>query len=147
MPFGRSIEEKEAARAEKERVRADRARQEAERLAAERAAAEHARYLASPVGRATMAKQDGARFFEVKLVVSTTEGSTSWISGESSATSSITHTDTLGEIEDVGWRLEHVGYVFIVTSESTRERGFSTGENVAVNGQTMGIYLFRNADA
>jgi len=34
-----------------------------------------------------------------------------------------------------------------VTSESTRERGFSTGENVAVNGQTMGIYLFRNADA
>ncbi len=147
MPFGRSIEEKEAARAEKERVRAEQARQEADRRAAETAAAERARYLASPVGRATMAKQDGARFFEVKLVVSTTEGNTSWISGESSATSSITHTDTLGKIEDVGWRLEHVGYVFIVTSESTRERGFSTGENVAVNGQTMGIYLFRNADA
>ena len=147
MPFGKSIEEKEAERAEKERKRAEAARLEAEmRSAAENAAARE-RFLASPVGRATTAKESGQRFFEIQLVVGTTEGTSSWLNGDSSNTTPVTHADTLTRIEDVGWRLEHVGYVYIITREASRDRGFSSGENTAVSGQTIGIYLFRNRDA
>ena len=147
MPFGKSLEEKEAERAEKERKRAEAARQEAEhRSAAEKAAARE-RFLASPVGRATSAKERSQRFFEIQLVVGTTEGASSWLNGESSNTTPVTHAETLAKIEDVGWRLEHVGYVYIITREASRERGFTSGENTAVSGQTVGIFLFRNLDA
>jgi hypothetical protein len=53
----------------------------------------------------------------------------------------------LAAIEDIGWRLVHVGYVFVVTGESSHERVFSSGDNIAVSGQTIGIYLFRNLGA
>ena len=57
-----------------------------------------------------------------------------------------THAGTLAAIEAIGWRLEHVGHVFAVTSESSRERLLGSGEQTAVSGDTIGIYLFRNTD-
>jgi hypothetical protein len=45
-----------------------------------------------------------------------------------------------------GWRLEHVGHVFVVTSESSRDKFLRTGQQTAVSGGTIGIYLFRNID-
>ncbi len=51
---------------------------------------------------------------------------------------------TLGEIEKLGWHLEHAGYYFMITSESSSDRMFATGEATAVNGITIGVYLFRN---
>src|SRR5262249_6190743 len=136
MAFGKSAEEKEAERAERDRRRAEEARLESEKRAEAERAAAHARYLASPVGKATVARQQGLRFFEIQLVVSVTEGSTSWLAGDRSSTDAISHAETLASIEDVGWRLEHVGYVHITTGASSRDRSFSSGEQVAVSGQT-----------
>jgi hypothetical protein len=62
-------------------------------------------------------------------------------------TRAVTHAGTLAAIEAVGWRLEHVGYVFVVTSESSRDKLLASGQQVAVSGRTLGIYLFRNTDA
>jgi hypothetical protein len=39
-----------------------------------------------------------------------------------------------------------VGHVFIVTSESSRDKLMSSGQQTAVSGITMGLYLFRNVD-
>ena len=50
---------------------------------------------------------------------------------------------TLGEIEKLGWRLEHAGYYFMITGERSSERAF--GQATAINGVTIGVYLFRNA--
>jgi hypothetical protein len=58
-----------------------------------------------------------------------------------------THAGTLAAIEAVGWKLEHVGYVFMITGESSRDKFLATGERTAVSGQTIGIYLFRRADS
>jgi hypothetical protein len=52
----------------------------------------------------------------------------------------------LRAIEAIGWRLEHVGHVFVVTSESSRDKFLRTGQQTAVSGDTIGIYLVRNVD-
>jgi hypothetical protein len=51
---------------------------------------------------------------------------------------------SLGEIEKLGWRLEHVGYYFMITGETSTDRVFVSGEATAVSGVTVGVYLFRN---
>jgi hypothetical protein len=54
---------------------------------------------------------------------------------------------TLGEIEKLGWRLEHAGYFFMITGESSTQRVFASGDNTAVSGAAVGVYLFRNTRA
>jgi hypothetical protein len=63
-----------------------------------------------------------------------------------SKTTAVNHAGTLAAIEAVGWHLENVGYVFVVTSESSRDKFLATGQQVAVSGETVGIYLFRNVN-
>jgi hypothetical protein len=41
------------------------------------------------------------------------------------------------------WHLEHVGYYFMITREATTGRVLG-GDATAVNGVTIGVYLFRN---
>ena len=96
---------------------AQRREREARRARSEAAKAE-ARRLATPVGAATAAKNAGQPFFEVQLEV-----------GGASAV-------ILGEIEALGWRLEHAGYLFKVT------HSFSTTPEI--RGVTVGVFLFRN---
>jgi hypothetical protein len=52
---------------------------------------------------------------------------------------------TLDEIEKLGWRLEHVGYYFMITGETSTARVFVSGEATAISGVTIGVYLFRNS--
>jgi len=73
--------------------------------------------LATPVGAATAAKNAGQTFFEVQL--------------EAGGASAV----VLGQIEALGWRLEHAGYLYKVT------HSFSSSE---VRGLIVGVYLFRN---
>ena len=50
---------------------------------------------------------------------------------------------TLGEIEKLGWHLEHAGCYFMITGETSANRAFVSGEATAVSGITAGVYLFR----
>jgi len=139
----KSADEREA---ERQARQAEQARAEADRAERAREAQEQrqrAAYLASPVGAATAAKEDGQLFFEIQLEVGRHSGSAGFgaIEGQHTTASSAA---TLGEIEKLGWRLEHAGYYFMITGESSTDRMFVSGENTAVNGVTMGVYLFRN---
>lgn len=92
---------------------------------------------------ATAAKQAGDAFFEIQLEVGAHLGYASFgtASGEKSYGSS---GRTLGEIEAVGWRLDNVGYYFMLTGETSTAQFFGSGQNTAVSGVTVGVYLFRN---
>ena len=118
------------------------AAQAAQAQAAEEERARRA-WTASPVGAATAAKQAGQEFFEVQLQVGSHVGTASWgaASGKQVAVSSA---ETLGSIEQVGWRLEHCSHVFMVTGQTSTDRVFLSGENTAVSGTMVGVYLFRN---
>lgn len=139
----KNAEEREAARRERE---AGRARQEADqaqqaRLAEERRQREAV--LATPVGAATAAKEAGQTFFEIQLGVGSHTGSAGFgsIDGRHTIKSSAA---TLGEIEKIGWRLEHASYYFMITGETSTARVFVSGQATAITGITVGVYLFRN---
>ena len=134
MMFRRS-EERDAGRQferEAARTRAEAARAQEQARAA---------WLATPVGAATTAREAGESFFEIQLEVGGHHGSAGFgvADGRRAWTSSAS---VLAEIERVGWRLEHAGYFFMVTGETSTARLLS-GEATAVSGVTIGVYLFR----
>ena len=104
-------------------------------------------WLASPVGLATTAKEQGNGFFELELEIGSSSRSVTFGSGDFGSHKKQDFTGLLSQIESVGWHLEHVGYYFMVTGESSRDKFLASGQNVAVNGKTMGVYLFRNTGA
>jgi hypothetical protein len=140
----KSAEERAAEKAQREAQEARDQAAQAERAKAAEEERQRAAFLATPIGRATAAKEAGQEFFEVQLPVATHAGSAGFGSadGRHSTQSSAV---TLGEIEKLGWRLEHAGYVYMVTRESSTDHFMVTGQEVAVSGTTMGVYLFRNA--
>ena len=138
MAFGKTAEQKAAEQKAK-----------AERQAAQAEERRRQQFLATPVGQATTAKEQGQGFFEIQLTVGSSQRDSTILGGNNfaySKTTTATHAGTLAAIEAVGWRLEHVGYVFVVTSESSRDKFMASGQQVAVSGETVGIYLFRNVD-
>lgn len=54
-------------------------------------------------------------------------------------------TDVLAQIEELGWRLVHVGYVFVETGEVSRGKVMSSGGMSRTDGYVEGIYLFRRS--
>ena len=138
MAFGKTAEQKAA-------------EQEAKALRDAQRGEERARteFLASPVGQATLAKEQRQGFFEIQLKVGSSQRDSTVLGSNNYALSKNTtqsHAGTLAAIESVGWRLEHVGYVFVVTNESSRDKFLASGQQTAVSGETIGIYLFRSTD-
>jgi hypothetical protein len=105
-----------------------------------------AKYLASPVGKAEAAYQTGQRFFHLAINISEIEGrSSDWNYSQSTQTRRFNAVDTLGQIEEMGWHLEHVGYVFVETGEIARSKVMSSGSVARTQGYVEGIYLFRRS--
>jgi hypothetical protein len=139
MAFGKTAEEK-----------AMDAQARTARQADEQANRAREAYLATPIGQAVTAKEQGQGFFEIQLKVGSSQRDSTIFGGNNTAysqTKTQTHAGTLAAIEAAGWHLENVGYVFIVTSESSRDKFMASGQQVAVSGETIGIYLFRNVDS
>jgi uncharacterized caspase-like protein len=150
VAFGKTPEQKVA---EEQRRLAVREAQHQEWAAINEAYEEEARQerLANenPISQATTAKEQGQGFFEIQLEVGSSQRDTTIFGGNNDnieKTKTRSHAGTLAAIEAIGWRLEHVGHVFVITSESSRNKLLLTGQQTAVSGNTIGIYLFRNID-
>jgi hypothetical protein len=104
-------------------------------------------YWASPVGRAVAAREHGLGFFQIEIPIGRVLGDS--VIGSDSAVMTGTSAGRpdviLSEIEAVGWRLEHVGYVFVETGSTSSDHFFRTGQGTVTRGQTLGVYLFRRA--
>jgi hypothetical protein len=146
MPLGRKTEEERTAENTRRQAEAQRlaAEREAARMAAEQENARR-RYLVSPVGQADTARERGDRFFQISLKESEVKGqSTDWNYSQSTTTTRVHGaTDILGQIEELGWHLEHVGYVFVETGAVDRNKAFSGGTVTRTDGYVQGTYLFR----
>lgn len=53
--------------------------------------------------------------------------------------------DLLSRIEDAGWSLHTAQYLHVQLGEESREKWMSSGEQVAIKGKIVGMYLFRRA--
>ena len=139
----KTAEERAAERAQREAEVASAQAAQAEQAKAAEEARKRTAFLATPVGAATAAKEAGQEFFEVQLQVGVHAGSAGFGSADGRHTTS-SSASILGEIEKLGWRLEQAGYVYVVTGESSTDHFMVTGQEVAVSGITVGVYLFRN---
>jgi hypothetical protein len=120
--------------------------QKQEELRAKAEQEARAKYLASPVGKAEAAYEAGQMFFQLTINISAIEGrSSDWNYSQSTRTRRFNAVDTLGQIEEMGWHLEHVGYVFVETGEIARSKALSSGSVTRTQGYVEGIYLFRRS--
>jgi hypothetical protein len=82
---------------------------------------------------------------EIQLQVGGHDG-TAGFGSTTSSHSTKSSAATLEEIEKLGWHLEHASYFFMITRESSTDHFMVTGQDTAISGVTMGVYLFRNAN-
>ena len=71
------------------------------------------------------------RFFEIQLEVGAHAGTAGFGSADGHRTAS-SSAAILGDIENIGWRLENVGYFYMITSETSSDRIFLSGQATAV---------------
>jgi hypothetical protein len=104
-------------------------------------------WLQSPLGKATQAKESGNGFFEIELEIAISTRSVVFGTGDFAygKNKKTDYSELLSQIESIGWRLEHVGYYFMITGEESRDKFLASGQHTAVKGKTMGVYLFRNS--
>jgi hypothetical protein len=140
MPLRRaSTEEKAAKQEQKERE------QEEKRLAAEKAA-----FDASPPGQARIAKQTGQRFFQLVLPIENVDRTSLAKLSHNMDTRVRDTSDVVGAlltaVDDEGWDLIEAGYVFRQTGGASRDKFLASGQQIAVMGDTLGVYLFKARD-
>lgn len=113
MGLFKTAEEKERARAQAVAKKAANAERAAQR-----------RHDESPIGRAELALAAGKALFELSLPVESDDGR------------------TLSDIEAIGWRLQHTGYVHEV-SISSLSNTQNQLDQVFSSGRVVGVYVFR----
>lgn len=96
------------------------------------------------LAQGTYARGDALLHLQLDLSLLSGEAS-SWGSAGNSLTSDDSVGYFLGEIEKVGWRLEHTGYAFVESGATTSQRIFGTGEGVVNHGAVVGYFTFRRA--
>jgi len=126
-----SKDEKEARKAAREAARVAEAAQRAE-----------AQFRASPVGQALAAREQGHGFFQIEL-----DGAAlrfNW-PRRHGPDLTFTRSDVLAQIEEIGWHLMHISHVWVQTGANSRDKFMTTGQEIAVTGRMVGVYLFRVA--
>ena len=117
----------------------ERRRVEAERITAEKA------FAATPAGQSRAALAAGQKIFQIDMPLSKTTGRTvAMIGAYAGSTKTIDYSSTIQSIEKEGWRLEHAGYVYRVTGSVSRDKFLASGQQEAVSGEIVGIYIFRS---
>lgn len=97
----------------------------------------------APISQARAARTRGSQFLEIQLEIAESSRDVRFAEADSGGRTARDHGEILTAVEAEGWRLENVGYVFVPTGQSSRQKVMGTGESVAVSGVTAGIYLFR----
>lgn len=142
MPLFKAKTDEEKAAEEAARAASERAEREAqEARATER---ERARFAASPAGQAQAARADGRRYLQLLADVATSDHLAAWEGNRMQAVQG-DQAIMIESVEDQGWLLHDVGYVFQETATDSKSKAIGSGERTAVSGKIVGVYLFRAA--
>lgn len=125
-----------------ERLAAEQA--ERDRKAAER---ELKDFLASPVGQARTAFERGDHVFQYSHSVMSQKAEIIAMVGGKVHAYSNDPSEILNAVCGEGWELVNGSFVFVEMGQLSRDKFMSSGQQVAVQGQTVGYYLFRRCEA
>jgi len=82
---------------------------------------------------------------QIVLPVSQTTAHVVAMVGAATTSTTTSHASVLDRIEAQGWRLEHASYVYRVTGSESRDKFLSSGQQEAIRGEIVGVYIFRSA--
>lgn len=120
---------------------------EATAKAQDQAAHEGRRFRATPVGRARTAFERGDRLLQYEHAVTSQQAVIVAMVGGSVKASSSDPSDILNAVCREGWELVNGSFVFVEQGQQSRDKFMSSGQNIAVKGDTIGYYLFRRSEA
>jgi hypothetical protein len=141
MAFFSKTPEEIAARDAEKHARALQAEEDRRLKEALRRAEEFAK---TPAGQARAARNAGSRLFQLSLPLGTTSAFAIPLMFELHSSSTKTeHASILDSVEAEGWRLEHAAYVYEITGSVSRDKLFASGQEEAVRGAILGVYIFR----
>ncbi|MDP8927481.1 MAG: hypothetical protein M3O70_02605 [Actinomycetota bacterium] len=133
-------------KAEKEaRKQAEREAREAERQRKENEQ-QWAEFWASPRGQARAAREAGDTLLQISLPVRDTRRTamaTMTHNMQTATKERAGHGGVLSSVEQEGWTLIHAGFVFEQHGQASRDKLLASGQQVAIDGQTVGVYVFR----
>jgi hypothetical protein len=103
-------------------------------------------FWASPVGRAARARLRGDRFFQIELDDSTIEAYAEAGAALGGGGRRARRTcDLLGQIEELGWRLEHASFWRVDPNDGPIPYDDSSSGGGTVPDHVRGVYLFHSA--
>jgi hypothetical protein len=114
--------------------------------AAQRAQRERQAFLASPIGQARTAYQEGDRIFQADFEVMSQTAEIVAMMGSFNTSKANNPTAVLNGIVKEGWELINGSFAFAAEGEQSRDKFMSSGQNVAIKGKMMGYYLFRRCE-
>ncbi|MFI5804350.1 hypothetical protein [Streptomyces sp. NPDC051561] len=135
----KSPEQQAQAAAEKEQKR----REAQERRLADELAQEREAFLSTPVGRARVAFERGDLVFQCSIDVMSQQAIIVAMVGSSTAQRSTDPVVALNAVCREGWDLVNGSFVFVEQEQLSRDKFMSSGQNVAIKGQTVGYYVFK----
>jgi hypothetical protein len=112
-------------------------------------------FFESPAGQARVPFEEGAEIFQfeadVKRMAAVVKpvglGSSAYGRETKPSRLSIGPVDALNAVANEGWDLLNGSFVFVETSQVSRDKFMSSGQQVAVAGSVVGYYLFKRDDA
>lgn len=130
----------EAAIREQRRRDAD-ARKREEAIERERQA-----FFKSPAGRARLAYARGDQVFQYSHGVMSQQAIIVAMVGSKTSQKTNDPVTILNSVCHEGWELVNGSFVFVEQGQQSRDKFMSSGQNVAIKGETVGYYLFRRCD-
>lgn len=98
-----------------------------------------------PVDLAETLHRQGRQVFQVSVDLLEQEAVIVPMVGSATRQHVIDPNDLLNAICAIGWDLVSASMVFVSEGEQSRDKFLSSGQNVAVEGRTVGYYVFRRA--
>ncbi|MEU0796600.1 hypothetical protein ABZ342_41615 [Amycolatopsis sp. NPDC005961] len=118
-----------------------------ERKSVQQAAKERETFERSPVGRARAGFDRGDHVFQYSLGVMNQKGIITAIIDRAMGQSESDPVVVLNSVCREGWELVNGSFVFVEQGQQARDTSMASGQNVAVEGEVVGYYLFKRSEA
>ena len=87
------------------------------------------------------------KIFQIDLPLSSTKARVEAMVGAYADSSDAKdYSNEIQSVEGEGWRLEHANYIYRITGSVSRDKFLASGQQEAVSGEIIGIYIFRSND-
>lgn len=124
-------------------VKARKQEQRDQREAVKRAAHRAKELAKTPTGQAVLAREAGLKVFQVVETISSTAALVIPMGGAHAWSSNSNHGGLIQSVEAEGWRLIHADYVYRPTRSVSRDKFLSSGQEGAMEGEIVALYIFR----